>query len=746
MIRKFLFQLLVAACVLSSSYATAQSADWEKELNRLPNKTRQTEYLLKLATKLEYSKEAYPPLQKALQLANETHIDSLIGKVYFEMGAYYFTQEQLHESSPWFQKARVYALRGHLYPLVSSIIYWQGKILVRMMKPDSLIKFLDKNQPLIHLSGSSSKVLYIDLMYGIAYMMLNKNKEALEVYEHILPRAEAIHDTEMVVSLCMNIGQLQHTFDSSMFWYNKVLAITRVSDLSKYAALLRDIGWTYSQQDDARKDSALYYYKEAEKYVEYMDGPLSRAVLYNNTGEFFYQKQEFAMALPYFKKTLEIARQSNLDIIIPYNNLSLLFIAIRQLDSARYYHDIFEKAVLTSGGDYEKMLYHQLNALYAQAKGDSCSVYVLDNFEKTIEYAVKLGDTRQGTQILVTDVMNCLSDERLRDNPAVKAIALKIIGHCDAIYSMAKAENKLVNFSVFLERYALLEELYGDRQKAMRLYKEIVTVQNEISEKKYREGINEILVKHKTELKDSEILLLKTESRFILVGMGALLLILLLIVILYRRENKNKRELDIRNRKVEELLREIHHRVKNNLQIVSSFINIQLDKVKDQESVQSLMDTSRRIMALAGLHHSLYRQDDFSHIQLDEYIVELSNSIKNTMQLKSNVEIRYDLEPLELDMDKAIPVGLALNELVTNALKYAFPGSAENPLITISLHKQHNAWELVIRDNGVGIPEHADVSQKKSIGLRLVQNLIQRQVKGTFTSGNDNGAVFKITF
>lgn len=749
MIRRFFFQpvLFVVSFLLCSVHAYAQSADWEKELGKISGKVQQVEYLVKLTEDYDHSKEMIAPMQKAVQLAKETGIDSLIGKTIFNLGACYFTAEDISSASPLFQKARFFALKAHAYKLLGSIIYWQSKILVHTIKPDSLIRFLDKNQPLINLSSSAKQRNGIELMYGIAYMMQNKNQEALEVYTRLLPKAEMAQDTDFVVALCINIGQLQHSFDSSMFWYNKVLDITRTSDLSKYADLLADIAWTYSQQDDARKDSALYYYKEAEKYVQYMDRPLSRLILYNNTGEFFYQKGEFNLALPYFRKALALIKQNQLEAIIPYNNLALVFIATKQLDSAGYYHALFEKGVQESGGDYEKMLYHQLNALYARAKGDSCSEYILDNFEKTIAYAVKFGDTRHATHTIRTEVLSCIVSPELKQTEAVKAIGRKIIQHCAAIYGMVKAENKLVNFSAFLESYASLEELYGDRQKAMELYKEIVKVQNEISETKYREGINEILVKHKTELKDSEILLLKTESRFILAGMGALFLILLLIVILYRRENKNKRELDIRNKKVEELLREIHHRVKNNLQIVSSFINIQLDKVKDQESVQSLMDTSRRIMALAGLHHSLYRQDDFSTIQLEEYITELSNNIKNTMQLKTDVSIRYDLEKLQLDMDKAIPLGLSLNELVTNALKYAFTDAHSNPLLTISLHRQNNnQWELVVRDNGKGIPEQTDPAQKKSIGLRLVQNLVQRQVKGTFDYYNEEGAVFKITF
>jgi two-component sensor histidine kinase len=742
------FFLLLFICI----HASAQTGGWKTRLDTISDKTAKVEYLLKFTKQQEYKAEVMDAMQLALQLAKETGNDSLIATANFHLGAHYLLVNDLNTSSGYLQKAKVLFLRNRLYNNAVLVVYWQAKILVQTRQSDSLLKFLDKNELLMRLSNNARQKLNVELMYGIAYMMLNKDDEARTAYMELLPKAEAQKDTELVVSLCMNIGQLQHTFDSSMLWYNKVLSITKESDLPKYADLLAGIAWEYSQRDDAKKDSALYYYQEAEKYLDYMEMPMSRMILYNNTGEFFFQKGEFKMALPYFHKAVKYGKQAGIVLSIPYNNLALSFLAMRKLDSAAHYRNIFGKAVSKSEDDYEWMLYYQLNVMYAKAKGDSCSAYVLSNYEKTIAYAVKLKNTRHSTELFVTDVTNCLVGQKHTNSPEIKIIAQKLLVHCKVIYDMVKAENKLINFSAFLERYAILEELYGDKIQALALYKEIVTIENEINEKKYTKGVEETMVKYKTDLKDAEILLLtqkeetgRIRTNFILAGMGALALIIVLIFTLYRRENKNKHELDIRNKKVEELLREIHHRVKNNLQIVSSFINIQLDKVKDSESVEALKDTSRRIMALAGLHHSLYRQDDFSNIQLDEYIEELGKNIQSSMQHTNHVEIRYDLEKLQLDMDKAIPIGLALNELITNALKHAFEVTQQHSKIIISLHHKNN-WELIVKDNGKGLPREFQDSHKKSIGLRLVQNLIQRQVKGTFSYFNDQGAVFKIEF
>lgn len=741
------FTLHLLLLFLTGLTVPVLAQEWKEEAAKKQGPEK-VSYLFSYAKKHNLDQSTLMPLEDALQAARKTNLDSLVADACFMLGRYYEENNDMKKSWGMLQQAKLFYLRVHDYTSIASLLYAQTRILARTADADSMIRFLDKNQPLIRLSANRQYNNYLKQMYGYAYMLLNKRKEAEVIYTQMIPDALADHDTDLIITLYMNIGQLQPSFDSSMTWYKQVLDITRRTDKSRYADLLRDIGIQYSMRDDTRKDSALYYFLEAEKNVQHMKEQVSVVILYNNMGEFFFQKNEFPLALSYFRKAVNRMQLMEKPVAIPLHNMALVFLALKQPDSADAYRKQYQAAVTNTGNEYELMLLYQLQAGYARATGDSCSEAQLQNYEKAIGYAVQLGNTKSGIEMLVTKVFDCLLQQKQSGKPLAKAI----LAHCRALYHLVKQQGKMVELSEFLERYAQLEELYGDRSRAFDLYKELASVLKEIHVTGYAKGMSEAVVKYKSELKDAEISLLNekdkasaTRTRFILAGMIALLCIAVLVFMLYRRENKNKRELDARNKKVEELLREIHHRVKNNLQIVSSFINIQIDRVKDRESVQALMDTSRRIMALANLHHSLYRQDDFSKIRLDEYIRELSNTIKNTMPLNA-VEIHFNLATLELEMDQAIPLGLSLNELLTNALKYAFE-SGQPGLINISLQALHDEWELVIRDNGKGLPEEQDNDpQKKSIGLRLVQNLVQRQVKGTFTRYNDGGAVFVIRF
>ncbi|MES2690304.1 MAG: sensor histidine kinase, partial [Bacteroidota bacterium] len=330
-----------------------------------------------------------------------------------------------------------------------------------------------------------------------------------------------------------------------------------------------------------------------------------------------------------------------------------------------------------------------------------------------------------------------------------KELSAAVLSYCREFYVSLKEEEKLHNYARFLALYAKMEARFGSKEKALELFGEYQATVNRMWNEDYLGDMQSALVKYKTDLKDQEIVLLnekeqqaRTRSIFIGIALALMAIVLVLIYVLYKRETRTKKKLDERNHKVEQLLREVHHRVKNNLQIVSSFINIQLDKVHDDVSEMALKDTSTRIMALAGLHHSLYRQDDLSRIQLKEYLGELCDTLNTS--LNTNVRINYDLDELNLDIDQAIPIGLAVNELITNALKHAFTGNG-NGQIDVLL-KRKDKWELVVKDNGKGLPADLDPDQMESIGMRLVQDLAVRQLKGSLSYYNDGGAVFKIEF
>ncbi|MGB5499231.1 MAG: histidine kinase dimerization/phosphoacceptor domain -containing protein [Maribacter sp.] len=173
------------------------------------------------------------------------------------------------------------------------------------------------------------------------------------------------------------------------------------------------------------------------------------------------------------------------------------------------------------------------------------------------------------------------------------------------------------------------------------------------------------------------------------------------------------------------LLKEIHHRVKNNLQMVSSLLSLQTKNTRSKAAIEALEEGKSRVKAMALIHQKLYQNDDLSVIEMQGYIESLINSVQSVYKKGGhNINITIDAEGVELDIDRAIPFGLILNELVSNSFKYAFPHDEENGKIYIHLRKlngQEGFFEYT--DNGIGLPEDTDERAQSSMGIRLMNRL-----------------------
>ncbi|MEQ8907785.1 MAG: PAS domain S-box protein [Vicingaceae bacterium] len=195
----------------------------------------------------------------------------------------------------------------------------------------------------------------------------------------------------------------------------------------------------------------------------------------------------------------------------------------------------------------------------------------------------------------------------------------------------------------------------------------------------------------------------------------------------------------------EVLLKEVHHRVKNNMQVISSILSLQSAYVQDESILNILRESQNRIKSMAFIHERLYRTKDFSKIKFSEYFKKLAENLIETYELSSNeIELKSDIEELYLNLDTAIPCGLIINELISNSLKYAFEPEEEG-LITISLKQESNNVKLIIADNGKGIDEEVDFRNTESLGLQLVNTLVE-QLEGKIELERDNGTKFTIIF
>ncbi len=194
----------------------------------------------------------------------------------------------------------------------------------------------------------------------------------------------------------------------------------------------------------------------------------------------------------------------------------------------------------------------------------------------------------------------------------------------------------------------------------------------------------------------------------------------------------------------EVLLKEVHHRVKNNLQIISSILNLQSSTISDTSTLELLKNSQDRIRSMSLIHELLYQTKDFSTIQFSEYIKSIATNLFHSYNQNRNIVLEQDLDDIKLDLDMAIPCGLIVNELITNALKYAFDEKEEG-VVKIGLKQESELIKLSISDDGKGFPENINFRETSSLGMQLVISLVE-QIDGEILLNSEKGTKYTITF
>lgn len=214
---------------------------------------------------------------------------------------------------------------------------------------------------------------------------------------------------------------------------------------------------------------------------------------------------------------------------------------------------------------------------------------------------------------------------------------------------------------------------------------------------------------------------------------------------LNRKRDAHEQELCHALAEKETLLQEIHHRVKNNLQIVSSLLHLQA-KSLPKAAQEMLYDTQSRVRAMALVHEQLYQQGNNGDLSFSMYARKLANELWDACKDDSGkVLLRFDLEPVQLDVNRAVPCGLILNELLINSLKHAFPNRRNGEILVALRCDPKNQVELRVADNGIGLPEGLDWERTNSLGLRMV-NVLARQLGASLKCEARKGVDFRIIF
>ncbi|MFQ5722419.1 MAG: PAS domain S-box protein [Candidatus Aminicenantales bacterium] len=211
---------------------------------------------------------------------------------------------------------------------------------------------------------------------------------------------------------------------------------------------------------------------------------------------------------------------------------------------------------------------------------------------------------------------------------------------------------------------------------------------------------------------------------------------------LKRAEEKIKASL----KEKEVMLREIHHRVKNNMQIISSLFRLQSNKIKNKKIQDFFVVCQNRIRSMALIHESLYRAKNLAKIDFSDYINKLTIHLLAMYRTgRENISLRTEVKDIFLDINRAIPCGLIINELVSNSLKHAFPKGIKGEIVVKMHSDKKDRHRLVVSDTGVGFPEKIDFRQAETLGLQMVNDLVN-QLNGKISLYRGKGTTFKITF
>jgi len=385
----------------------------------------------------------------------------------------------------------------------------------------------------------------------------------------------------------------------------------------------------------------------------------------------------------------------------------------------------------------------------------------LEEYDKALqdfEYVLQLSERYYDGSHSYESYLNIGQLERKRGNYAAALVSLE----------KAQAANRSIDAEDYelAEELALVHESLGDFEKALRYERQAEAGRKAILQDQITSLKSELLAKYESAQKDATIESQQTQLQqtrriqYLSFGVAGLLVLLLGGLYYTFRNNRKKNlqlatlnnnlqatntQLDQRNAQNELLLKEIHHRVKNNLETVSSLLELQSAQVEDTNA-QSVMQASQsRVQSMSIIHQKLYQGENLANIEMRDYFNNLGDSLLDTFDAWEQVSIEYDMPELELDVDTAMPIGLIVNELVTNALKYAFPDGEEKGEIRIQLKWQSdNTLYLQVSDNGIG--KQAGLSPKGTgFGSQLVQ-LLTRQLNGSMQESEEEGLVTTFLF
>jgi len=495
------------------------------------------------------------------------------------------------------------------------------------------------------------------------------------------------------------------------------------------------------------------------------------AVTSNNIGVFYEKNMQYEKALACYRTCLDIytTKQDSFGISETYGNMGVVHKRMDQLDSASWYYQksLRIKLLGTNSNQTSTTLSNLANLSLEQEEIDSALHYVEWGLSLRKDAAIQTADDAFGYNVY-SRVLNKLERHREAVVWCSKALQLAETNEWDWVEKDA-CENLKTGYAAlgeykkafaYLERYNALQKDYINVEKATTLV--ALELENEFAQERITDSLAFATANELSELrikaKEADAAVKSVQIKWLIFGAVMLLIVIAIIVRTNLARKKANTYLQEQQERIaiqkealekalvekETLLKETHHRVKNNLQIVSSLLNLQSDTIEDKDALKAVEDGRNRVKSMALIHKKLYQTDHLTTIDFGDFLMDLKEEICAAYGIASTT-INVDADAVVMDVDSAVPLGLIVNELLTNSIKY---GCAQrtNGCIQIKLKQNKTEQcELQIKDSGPGLPEGIVVESSETLGLRLV-HLLSRQLKAKLTYANENGASFLLLF
>lgn len=544
----------------------------------------------------------------------------------------------------------------------------------------------------------------------------------------------------------------KQNYAQSFIYFQQALAANHyIGDTLFLSSIYNSLGISYYFQ--GLLDSSLAYHLKALKIRKMLHSTSDMARSLNNIGLIYRVKRDYTKAINYYNQSLVLKKElgDKKGITVTLTNIGSLYKTLKKYDSAIFfYQQLYDTALK-----------------YKSATGiitAQCTIGLCLNSQQ--KYSASLP--------LFQEVYN---------NPAAKEIGdvypYVLIGMGEALvgskyykeaipyllkalemnFSTDRFENKAAVHQILSEAF----EKLGNYQKAMIHLRAFNRYNDSTLNEINIRSMNELGTRYQTVEKEQQIKILNKENQVQALLLaenkrGRLILILIIVLVSvtaisifqrYKNKQKAERMLEEKNniisKSLEEkeiLLKEIHHRVKNNLQVVSSLLNLQSRNMKDVQAQSAIREGRDRVKSMSLIHQNLYQENNLTGVDMKNYIEELADSLFNSYNInKEKVVLHTEIDSIQLDIDNVIPLGLILNELISNALKYAF--QENNGVISITLKKTKDCFILKVNDNGAGLPDNFNIEKLGSLGFQLIRSFVLK-MKATLFIESKNGTSITI--